>query len=82
MTLLLLIIMILVLMLLSYNRVPLLVCVGILAAITILLTEAREYYYTPHWFRWTIKNQTWCYVGLDRIDGDAAARHKQHDGNG
>ena len=53
MTLLLLAIIVLVLLFLSYNRVPLLLAMGILAATTVVLTELREVYYTPTWFRWT-----------------------------
>jgi acyl-CoA dehydrogenase len=46
-------IIVLTLMILAYNRVPLLVCVGILAAITVILTEQRLVWPTPSWFRWT-----------------------------
>ncbi|MEE4173003.1 MAG: acyl-CoA dehydrogenase [Xanthomonadales bacterium] len=46
-------IIVLTLMILAYNRVPLLVCVGILAAITVILTEQRIVWPTPSWFRWT-----------------------------
>ncbi len=53
MTIVFLAIIVLTLMVLSYNRVPLLVCVGILAAITIILTEQRLVWPTPSWFRWT-----------------------------
>ena len=41
MTLMFLAIIVLTMMILAYNRVPLLVCVGILAAITVILTEQR-----------------------------------------
>ncbi len=53
MTIVFLAIIVLTLMVLSYNRVPLLVCVGILAAITVILTEQRLVWPTPSWFRWT-----------------------------
>jgi acyl-CoA dehydrogenase len=46
-------IIVLTLMILAYNRIPLLVCVGILAAITVILTEQRLVWPTPSWFRWT-----------------------------
>ncbi|MEJ2534196.1 MAG: hypothetical protein P8008_01635, partial [Gammaproteobacteria bacterium] len=64
MTLLLLAIIALTLMVMSYNRVPLLVCVGILAGITIVLTEIREIYYTPSWFRWTYGVMTVVLLGF------------------
>ena len=53
MTLMFLAIIVLTMMILAYNRVPLLVCVGILAAITVILTEQRLVWPTPSWFRWT-----------------------------
>ena len=40
-------IILLTLIILSYNRVPLLVCVAILAVTTIVLTQLREVFPTP-----------------------------------
>ncbi|KAA9132032.1 acyl-CoA dehydrogenase [Marinihelvus fidelis] len=52
MTLLFLAIIVLTLMVFAYNRIPLGICVAVLVAITVVLTELREVYYTPSWFRW------------------------------
>jgi acyl-CoA dehydrogenase len=48
-----LLIILLILMIMAYNRMPIWVMVGILAAITIALTEVREIYPTPSPIRWT-----------------------------
>ncbi|MDX1460497.1 MAG: acyl-CoA dehydrogenase, partial [Xanthomonadales bacterium] len=53
MTVLFILVLVLTLMLLSYNRVPLVACVIILAIITALLTNFRLVYPTPTWFRWS-----------------------------
>jgi len=53
MTILFLAIIVATLVVLVYNRFPLLICVGILAAITVILTEQRLVWPTPSWFRWT-----------------------------
>lgn len=55
---------VLTLMVLAYNRVPLLICVGILAAITIILTEQRLVWPTPSWFRWTYGIMTVTLLGF------------------
>lgn len=52
MTLLFLAIIVLTLMVFAYNRIPLGICVAVLVAVTVVLTELREVYYTPSWFRW------------------------------
>ena len=64
MTLLFLTILIFSLMMLSYNRVPILVAVAILAAITIALTEVRLIMPTPTWFRWTFGIMTVTLAGF------------------
>lgn len=53
MTILFLLVIVLTLMLLSYNRVPLLVTVIFLATLTALLTVFRLDFPTPTWFRWS-----------------------------
>lgn len=53
MTLMFLLALVLTLMILSYNRVPLVVTVIILAVITALLTNFRITYPSPTWFRWS-----------------------------
>ncbi|NND44316.1 MAG: acyl-CoA dehydrogenase, partial [Xanthomonadales bacterium] len=53
MTILFLLALLVTLMLLSYNRVPLVLTVIILAIITALLTNFRLVYPTPTWFRWS-----------------------------
>jgi acyl-CoA dehydrogenase len=53
MTILFLLILVVTLMLLSYNRVPLVLTVIFLATVTALLTVFRLDYPTPTWFRWS-----------------------------
>ncbi len=64
MTLVFLAIIALTLMVLAYNRIPLLVCVGILAAVTVILTEQRLVWPTPSWFRWTYGIMTVTLLGF------------------
>lgn len=53
MTILFILVLVVTVMLLSYNRVPLLVSVVFLASITALLTIFRVDYPSPTWFRWS-----------------------------